>query len=438
MSAAYGSQSQESRAPRGRARSGRIDDAELLAPPAAEPVQLSRGMFSQPAPRPAPAPLTNHHLKKVARMDEAAIAADGGGDGGDGGGSGGSGGGGGRAPRARSARSARSAAASSVRGGRKAFSAVSDEEVIDVDGEPTTLADEDMDPRHAPADEDLPGANGPNGYPNDNDRYANGNGYPNGYPSGYPNGAGASGIAGLAAGEGGVPDEGPDPLEELEADTPAVRLAEVNADLEAEVQGRKDPWVMVHLAQLALGHAKVVWRTMPVAVREEPLLLAKAHYGPGAGVTDMGVVALMAQCHGLTAEARLRAAEDEKADRASALRSAEECVSRQDRRSDRGDPFYSPEQIDRYKLQEQTYSGGGAAATAAAASARSVSGGSGGGAAAPSSVRASMEELADGSAPSPSAYGGSVAPSVLSGGSGGGALRLPSISSRHRLEPMDL
>ncbi len=34
---------------------------------------------------------------------------------------------------------------------------------------------------------------------------------------------------------------------------------------------------MVHLAQVALGHAKVVVRTMPVAVREEPLLLPRAH-----------------------------------------------------------------------------------------------------------------------------------------------------------------
>lgn len=91
-------------------------------------------MFSQPTPRPAPAPLTNQHLKKVARMDTAAIS----GEGADGGGGGHGGRGGSTAARirsARSARSARSVAASSIRGGRAAFSLVSDEEVIDVDGE---------------------------------------------------------------------------------------------------------------------------------------------------------------------------------------------------------------------------------------------------------------------------------------------------------------
>ncbi len=69
-------------------------------------------MFARPAPEPEPAPLTNMHLQRVARMD--------------GGGAGGGGRGGDRRPR--------SAAASSVRGGRAAFSVVSDEEVIDVDG----------------------------------------------------------------------------------------------------------------------------------------------------------------------------------------------------------------------------------------------------------------------------------------------------------------
>ena len=81
-------------------------------------LQLSRSMFSQPSARsPPPAPLTNHHLARVARLDAAARSGGGGGGGGRGG------------------RPARSEAATSVRGGRGVFSVVSDEEQIEVDGE---------------------------------------------------------------------------------------------------------------------------------------------------------------------------------------------------------------------------------------------------------------------------------------------------------------
>ncbi|GLI65916.1 hypothetical protein VaNZ11_009565 [Volvox africanus] len=442
MASVHPPQAPEAKIPAGRVRSGRLDDAELLAPPEVDPVQLSRSMFSQPAPRPPPAPLTNLHLKKVARLDANAISGDGAGADGGGvvGGGGRSGGAAARIRSARSARSGRSVAASSVRGGRAAFSVVSDEEVIDVDGEPTTLADEDLDippsPGAAPDDEDVvpagPRRRGPN---------RGGN-------------LGMSGIAGLAGDEYG----GSDPLEDLEADTPAVRLAEVTADLEAASQASKDPWVVVHLAQMALGHAKVVWRTMPVTVREEPLLLAKAHFSlarayQGLGcdrqasdhgkqalaaipkevtdteaaralrtevqvmraeallssagvsgltteaacnqarkalallvkaaglqepvawtseeaednelggiqratidsVSDAGIVALMAQSHGVLAEAKLKEAGSEDAERKSSLRSADEAAARLDRRTDRGDAFYSPEQLDKYRNQVQHF-----------------------------------------------------------------------------------
>ncbi len=53
-------------------------------------------------------------------------------------------------------------------------------------------------------------------------------------------------------------------------------------------QAGKDPWLVVNLAQLALGHAKVVWRTMPVTVREEPLLLAKAHFALARAYQGLG------------------------------------------------------------------------------------------------------------------------------------------------------
>ncbi|GLC58057.1 hypothetical protein PLESTB_001313700 [Pleodorina starrii] len=476
MASGYPPQAPDGRNPsvRGRA-SARPDDAELLAPPEVDPVQLSRNMFSQPVPRPPPAPLTNHHLKKVARMDAPATSGGGAGGGGAGGGatgasgggsggrSGGGGGGGATAARIRgsargSARSARSVAASSVRGGRAAFSVVSDEEVIDVDGEPTTLADDDLD---------LPPSPGADGVDEYYDLYGadaymgaagpGGGGRGPAFRGPHRGGTlGMSGIAGLAGDEHGG---GPDPLEELEADTPAVRLAEVTADLEMAMQSSsKDPWVAVQLAQLALGHAKVVWRTMPVTVREEPLLLAKAHFAlarayqglgcdrqasehgkealaaipkevadteaaralrtevqvmraeallssagsPGlatgaacnqarkalallvkaAGlqepvawtaeevednelggvqrstidsVTDAGIVALMAQSHGVLAEAKLKEAEAEDTARKSSLRSAEEAALRLDRRTERGDSFYSAEQLEKFRGQVQAF-----------------------------------------------------------------------------------
>ena len=57
-----------------------------------------------------------------------------------------------------------------------------------------------------------------------------GNGY-NGNSNGYGGGGG-----GAYGGSGGGGGGGPDPLEELEADTPLVRLYEVQSDLEAEGQ----------------------------------------------------------------------------------------------------------------------------------------------------------------------------------------------------------
>ncbi|GFR51640.1 hypothetical protein Agub_g14069, partial [Astrephomene gubernaculifera] len=572
MAGGYTTQPPDGRAPRGRARVGRMDDAELLAPPEVAPVQLTRSMFSQPAPRPPPAPLTNHHLKKAARLNATAPTgaapahAAGAGATNPGGSSPSAAA---AAARARSARSLRSGgAASSVRGtggggGRAAFSVVSDEEVIDVDGEPTTLADDDMElasrggaggggaggcydegeeeaaveeeegqdefdtynqqqhlsrfqqlygprmggamygsshhqnPHHHHHHAAAPAGGAGAGRPASQHRLAgaggaagrggrgvgagaheeyggaaaaacgNGNGF--GYPApsyGYAYG-GAGGGGGCGGGVGGVLD----PLEELEADTPAVRLAEVMADLaEAEAQkDRIDPWVIVNLACHALGHAKVVWRTMPVAVREEPLLLAKAHFAlarayqgvgcdkqaaehakqalvvippdsadkeegrglrsevqimraesllasaqqPGAPlaavaaqagkalallvraaglqepvawtqeevdaeeeaeelaqlaggggrvkrctineVTDMGIAALMATCHGLVAEAKLRGAQGEKAAATNSLRCAEDAASRLERRTERGDALYSPEQLDKYRLQERAF-----------------------------------------------------------------------------------
>ncbi|KAG2489397.1 hypothetical protein HYH03_012038 [Edaphochlamys debaryana] len=415
-----------------RSRSSRMADAGLLLPPEATPTTLSRDMFTPVPPASSRAPsepashITNQHLSRVTGMESGSHRS---GShhgshlgshrtGATGTGAGGS--------RAGSARGARSVAASSVRGGRGVFSVVSDEEVIDVDGAPTTLADDDLD---------LPGAHHPYGAVHDeNDPY------------------------------GGPP---PDPLEELEADTPLVRLAEVQGDLQAEAQGGKDPWLMVHLAQLALGHAKVVFRTMPAAMREEPLTLARAHYGlarayqahgcdkqasdhgkqalaaippdvadteaaqalrcevlvmraeaylstasapeatpevaaaqarkalaqlvKAAGlqepviweaeeeieeedsqgnivtkikevegsrideVKDMGVVALMAQCHGMIAESKMKAALAERQEKHNSLRSADETSSRLERRTDRGDAFYSAEQLERWRMQERAY-----------------------------------------------------------------------------------
>ncbi|EFJ42939.1 hypothetical protein VOLCADRAFT_96961 [Volvox carteri f. nagariensis] len=419
MASSYPPQAPEARGPAGRVRSGQLIDAELLAPPEVDPVQLSRSMFSQPASRPPPAPLTNLHLKKVARLDTAAAAATAAADEHADGAGGRGATAAARIRSARSARSARSVTASSVRGGRAAFSIVSDEEVIDVEAD---------------------------GY--DNDAVTPGGGDAVGGPGHRTHGnnragpLGMSGIAGLAADEHG----GTGLLEELEADTPAVRLEEVKADLEAAMQQPKpDPWAVVRLAQMALGHAKVVCRTMPGVVKEEPLLLAKAHYSlarayQGLGgcdrqasdhgkqalaaiprevmraeallssatvsgippeaacnqarkalallvkaaglqepvawtseevedndlgvgvqrstidaVKDAGIVALMAQSHGVLAECKLKEADAEEAERKSSLRSAEEAASRLDRRTERGDAFYSPEQLDKYRSQVQAY-----------------------------------------------------------------------------------
>ncbi|PNH03143.1 WD repeat domain-containing protein, partial [Tetrabaena socialis] len=222
--------------------------------------------------------------------------------------------------------------------------------------------------------------------------------------------------------------------------------------------GNKDPWAMVHLAQTALGHAKVVWRTMPRLARQEPLLLARAHLAlarayqahrcdrqanehgkmamatvpagvadteaavalkseaqvlrgeamvalataPGVtpdgaaanarkalvqllgaaglkepvawtpdevaandplpadqqrkpvigNVADMGVLALMAQAQGVLAESRLKASAAARTEQTACDRRADEVASRQERRTERGQPFYPPAQVELWRDQE--------------------------------------------------------------------------------------